>query len=331
MKIAAGINAPERKWLGMAPLFDPKDGVTILTPDGEGPGHWKGACSALYDHEAGKFYLYYRIRSPRPIRGGECRIAESIDGIRFTDIWSAKKEEFNTTSIERSALVKCLDGKWRLYISYVDPADSRWRTDLLEADDPKSFKPETRRKVLTADDINGEGVKDPVVFIIGGMYYMVLSYATKPVVRDDDKLETMHDTADVYNTGVCKSSTGLAISHDGVNFRWLGDVFAPTESGWDSYAARIGGVVYAPPVFTAFYDGSADVSENYEERTGIAISYNMRDFQRLTYDGPILVSPYGSGSLRYIDVVAFEDELFYYYEMVREDGSHELRLNRVKR
>ena len=51
MKIAAGINAPERKWLGMAPLFDPKDGVTILTPDGEGPGHWKGACSALYDHE----------------------------------------------------------------------------------------------------------------------------------------------------------------------------------------------------------------------------------------------------------------------------------------
>ena len=35
--------------------------------------------------------------------------------------------------------------------------------------------------------------------------------------------------------------------------------------------------------------------------------------------------PYGSGSLRYIDVVPFENELFYYYEMVRADGSHELK------
>lgn len=315
----------------MVPLFDPKEGTTILTPDGEGSGYWKGACSAIYDDESGKFYLYYRIRSPRPRRGGECRIAESVDGINFTDIWSAKKEDFDTTSIERSALVKCLDGKWRLYISYVDPTDSRWRTDMMEADDPKSFKPETRKKILTATDIDGEGVKDPYVIIVGGLYYMILSYATKPIVKDDSKVEEMHDTADVYNTGVCKSSTGLAVSHDGVNFTWLGDVFAPTESGWDSYAARIGTVVYTPPVFTAFYDGSADVSENYEERTGIAISYDLQDYHRLTPDGPVLVSPYASGSLRYIDVVPFEDELFYYYEMVRPDGSHELRLNRVKR
>jgi hypothetical protein len=331
VRIAVGINAPERKWLGMVPLFAPEEGTTILSPDGKGPGYWKGACSVLYDHETSKFYLYYRIRSPRPVRGGECRIAESADGVHFTDIWCAKKEEFNATSVERSALVKCLDRKWRLYVSYVDPADNRWRTDLLESDDPKSFKPKTRRKVLTADDINGEGIKDPVVFIIGGMYYMILSYATKPVVEDEVKLEGMHDTADVYNTGVCKSSTGLAISHDGVDFSWLGDIFAPTASGWDSYAARIGAVVYTPPVFTAFYDGSADVSENYEEKTGIAISYNMRDFQRLTYDGPLLTSSYGSGSLRYIDVVSFKDELFYYYEMARPDGSHELRLNRVRR
>ncbi|NLK09212.1 MAG: hypothetical protein GX316_11040 [Firmicutes bacterium] len=331
MKVTKGLNSPERRWLGMIPLFDPADGTTILAPDGEGVGHWKGACSAVYDDEAGKFYLYYRVRSPRPIRGGECRIAESTDGIGFTDIWSATKEDFETTSIERSALIKCLDGKWRLYVSYVDPKDNRWRTDMLEAEHPRNFTPKNRKKIFTADDIDGEGVKDPYVIIVGGLYYMILSYATKPIFQDEDKLGVMHDTADVYNTGVCKSSTGLGISHDGVNFTWLGDIFAPGDSGWDSYASRIGTVVYTPPVFTALYDGSIDVSENYEEKTGLAISYNLKDFQRITPEGPALTSPYGSGSLRYVDVVAFKDELFYYYEMARPDGSHELRLNRVKR
>lgn len=331
MKISTGVNAAERKWIGMIPLFDPAQGTTILTPEGQGRGYWKGACSAIYDSETGKFYLYYRIRSPRPVRGGECRIAESEDGIHFTDIWSAKKEDFNSSSIERSALVKCLDGKYRLYISYVDPADNRWRTDVMEADNPAGFKPQQRQKVFTAADINGEGVKDPFVIIVGRCYYMLLSYATKPVVNDSERLATMHDTADVYNTGVCKSSTGLAVSHDGVHFEWLGDVFAPPANGWDSYASRIGAVVYTPPVFTAFYDGSSDVSENYEEKTGLAISFDLMNYRRLTPEGPALVSPYGSGSLRYIDAVPFEDEIFYYYEMARADGSHEIRLNRVKK
>ena len=73
----------------------------------------------------------------------------------------------------------------------------------------------------------------------------------------------------------------------------VGRYICSRESGWDSYAkTRIATVVYTPPVFTAFYDGSADVSENYEERTGIAISLTTCGILReLTYDGPILVSP----------------------------------------
>lgn len=45
------------------------------------------------------------------------------------------------------------------------------------------------------------------------------------------------------------------------------------------------------------------------------------------WKGPILVSPHGSGSLRYMDAVPFEDRILYYYEYARPDGSHELRVN----
>lgn len=159
---------------------------------------------------------------------------------------------------------------------------------------------------------------------------MFLSYAPTPPETNENLKQEMHKTADVYNTGLTKSHSGLAVSSDGVNFTWLGDVMSPSCSGWDSYASRICSVLYTPPVFTAFYDGSSDVSENYEERTGLAISWDLRHFQKVTEKGPILVSQHARGTLRYMDVVQFEDEILYYYEYARGDGSHELRLSRVK-
>src|SRR5690554_4636635 len=102
--------------LSRIPLFDPQHGQTLFEPPGEGPGHWVGAPSAAYDPERRKFYLYRRIRRSRPIRGGECRIAESDDGVRFTDIWSMTKEELeDSPSVERSALVRGFGGEWFLF------------------------------------------------------------------------------------------------------------------------------------------------------------------------------------------------------------------------
>lgn len=315
--------------MGIAPLFDPEKGVTVLEPLGTGSGYWVGAPGVIYDDEKNRFYLYYRLRIPKPGRGIECRIAESEDGLHFTDIWSAKKEQFPTSSMERASLTRCLDGLYRLYVSYVDPIDNKWRTDMMEAKSPSEFDISSRKKVFTASDVGAEGVKDPYVVIIGRLYYMFLSYAPTPTGIDENLRQEMHATADVYNTGLTRSHSALAISPDGVNFKWLGDVMSPGSSGWDSYATRICSVVYTPPVFTVFYDGSADVSENYEERTGLAISWDLRRFEKITGNGPILVSPHARGTLRYMDVIQFEDEIFYYYEYARRDGSHELRLNRV--
>ncbi|MBI3969969.1 MAG: hypothetical protein HY332_01660 [Chloroflexi bacterium] len=315
----------------MAPLFDPEQGTTVVEPVGQGNGYWAGAPGAVYDTERGRFYLYYRLRVPRELgRGIECRIAESADGERFETIWSAKKQEFPTDSMERAALVERPGGGWLLYLSYVDPDTSKWRIDVAKAGHPSEFELGERRKVFTAEDCDVEGVKDPYVAVFGGLYYMLISYATRPAatVAEHEK----HGTADIFNTGKTTSNTGLAVSGDGITWRWLGDCFSPRPGmgAWDAYAARIGTLVYVPPVWTAFYDGSASVEENYEERTGMAVSFDLRHFERITADGPILTSPHASGSLRYMDAIQLRDEVLYYYEYARPDGSHELRLNRVR-
>jgi hypothetical protein len=199
---------------------------------------------------------------------------------------------------------------------------------MMEAARPDGFDPARRVKVFTAKDISAEGVKDPVVLVIGGLYNMILSYAPAPRRVPPKSRRAMHATADVYNTGITKSHTGLAVSSDGVRFRWWGDILSPPETGWDAYASRIGSILYSPPVFLGFYDGSASVNENYEEKTGLVQSLDLVHWERITESGPALTSPHGSHSLRYIDALAVGEEIFYYYEYARPDGSHELRVNR---
>jgi hypothetical protein len=315
-------------------LFKPKEGVTISGPPGRGSGYWAGASSILYDEEESRFYLYYRLRRPRLIedgreigRGYECRIAESNDGIEFKTIWKADKSYFGGISLEKASLTKTIEGKYRLYISYVDPEDNRWRIDMMEADKVENLDPTKKIKIFTPGDLGIEGIKDPEVIIIGGLYYMFVSYAPSPRDIDSVLRTKMHETADIYNTGVTKSCTGLAISSDGISFKWIGDVLSPEEDAWDAYATRITSILYSPPVFYAFYDGSRDVSENYEEKLGLAVSFDLKDFERVTTKSPLLLSPYSSGSIRYVNAVCVFEKIYYYYEIALEDGSHELRVS----
>ncbi len=323
------IKNQEGKCLGLAPLFNPQEGVTILKPRGNGSGYWVGAPSILYDKETSKFYLSYRVRMPRPVRGSESYIAESSDGVNFVPIWQMKKEELDSPSLERSCLIKTIDGNYRLYISYVDPGDNRWRIDMMEATHPANFKLNERKNIFTASSAKCEGVKDPYVLIVGGKYYMIISYAPTPEKISEEIKNKMHATADIYNTGITKSHTGLALSNDGINFKWWGDILSPGE-GWDAYASRISSILYIPPIFTAFYDGCSEVKENYEEKTGLAISFDLKHYDKVTEEKPLIVSPHASGSLRYIDSTIIEGAVYYYYEYAREDGSHELRMNKTE-
>lgn len=317
-----GARAQLNRAFGALPLFDPDKGTTVIEPLGSGSGWWAGAPSAFWTGE--RFYLVYRLRRPQPERGGETRIAVSTDGVRFATIWTGHKEDFATPSIERGALTQTDDGIWRLYISYVDGADGRWRIDLLEAESPDGFDPAARVPVLTAADIGAEGVKDPWVYRVGGAWQMLVSYAPTPPARGLDQAR-LHGTRDVYNTGLTKSLTGLATSDDGKAWRWEGPILEPREAAWDAYATRLNTIVWRPPVWIGYYDGSASVAENYEERCGAVYSVDLRHWRRISHDGPILGATRGPGSVRYVEAVQGPNWIRYYYEWTRPDGSHELR------
>jgi len=309
------------------PLFDPLKGTVIREPRQGASGWWAGAPGIFVDPDDGSFYLTYRLREPRPVRGHLTRIASSRDGIEFEDIFEATRDDFHTLSIERCALTKCRDGLWRWYVSFVDPEDNRWRVDVLEAPSPDGFRPSRAQPLFLARDLGLEGVKDPGVLMAGGLYWMLLSHAEVLKGLAPDQEAAKHTTGDVFNTGLTLSSSSRAVSTDGRHFRWLGPV-GPERSAWDSYCMRLTCLFpLSDGLWAAFYDGSAGVEENYEERLGAAITWDGDTFYKVSPEGPIMTVPYGSGSVRYVDVAKVQAKLYFYYEMARPDGGHELRVS----
>ena len=310
-----------RSWWYAPPFPNLARSTVAVDPPGNGEGFWAGAPSAAVAD--GIIYLAYRLRRPRGQgRGGPLVIARSEDGERFETMLELGQEDFgDTPSVERAALVALPDGGgWRLYASYVDSEDNRWRIDLLEAPEPAAFDPKRRSKVLTAGDIDGEAVKDPVIAWIGGVWHMWASY----LPCAEESAEGLHDTADAYTKGALLSLTGYATSLNGLDWRWHGTALAGGEGCWDAYCARISSVLLDGPVPVAFYDGGASVEENYEEKTGIAFGIGLGSFAGAG-STPVSTSPHASGSLRFVSVLPIAEGHRLYYEAARADGSHELR------
>src|SRR5205823_6491837 len=132
--------------------------------------------------------------------------------------------------------------------------------------------------------------------------------------------DALHASGDALSSGQLLSCTGLASSPDGLAWTWEGPVLVPPRSGWDGFETRISAVLPQDGRWLALYDGIATLAENYEERTGIAASVDLRAWSRETTDGPALRSPHASGSLRYTCVVGS----LAYFEAARADGAHDL-------
>ncbi len=298
---------------------------TLRQPVGAGPGYWAGAPGAFYEESERAWYLTYRIRRPRgvaPDRGGEARIARSTDLRIWEDIWSVTKDKFGTASIERCALRRGPDDQWRYFVSYVDPADGRWCVSVLRAAEVRRLDAARATPVFKAAPLGLEGVKDPWILEHQGSLYMFLSVA----LPTSQTTAQSHSTLDIFNTGECVSATGLATSGDLDEWHWQGIVFKPEASGWDRYCRRIDSVLPEQGQFLAFYDGSASHAENYEEKTGLAVSADLRQWHTLAPDTPKFTSKDGSGCLRYVEAQVREGHAHLFFEVARPDGAHELRL-----
>jgi hypothetical protein len=303
-------------------------GQIVREPVGFEQGYWAGAPGFYYAKDEKAFYVTYRLRRPRgvpPDRGGEARIARSTDLKTFTDVWSVTKDAYQSASIERSAIRKAADGQWHYFTSYVDPVDGRWCVARIKGREVKNLDAAKVERIFSAAPLGLEGIKDPWVFEERGTFYMFLSVA----VATSKTRKESHETLDIFNTGECVSATGLATSRDLNSWKWEGVVFAPDKPGWEQYCRRINSVMPFEGKYFAFYDGSASEAENYEEKTGLAVSTDLRSWKSLTTSGPLWTSPSASKSLRYIDAQIVGEKVCLFYEFARLDGSHDLRMMQV--
>jgi hypothetical protein len=300
-------------WLGE---FDPDDGATVLAPEGTGPGHWVGAASLATD--GSRLLVAYRDRRPDR-RGHRCVIA-ARDADGMSEIWSAPAAAIDTVSIERPALIRAAADRWHLYYSYVEADTGRWQVDVSVADDPAAFDLTAGQPVVTATSTGTEGVKDPYVIRVDGIWFLFVNAvlpAAPGAARPRDGVG-----------GDVVLPTGVATSLDGLEFSWDGIVL-PVGGGWDARMARLTSIVPGPRGFLGFYDGRATAEQNFEEQLGLAHSFDLRHWSRLTPRAPHRRSPHGGGALRYLDTAVVDGDLVLVYEYARPDGSHELRENRV--
>src|SRR6201995_4346783 len=103
------------------------DEQVVVEPARPEPGYWAGAPSALVTDDG--TWLAYRERDPRR-RGGVVVLAHESRG--FDPVLVLDQERFGAASLERPALQRTDDGRWRLYLSCATPHSRHWRIDLLE-------------------------------------------------------------------------------------------------------------------------------------------------------------------------------------------------------
>jgi hypothetical protein len=286
------------------------DGTVAVRPPGHGAGNWAGAPSAVLVD--GVIHLAYRVRAPLGEgRGLAVVVARSVDGVALETVAEVTKDRFGAESLERPALLRTAEGRWRLYVSCATPGSKHWWVDVLEADTPEGLATAPRRTVLPGDDRHA--VKDPVIVVVGGTWHLWASVHPLDVLMHEDRMTTEHYT----------SPDGLAWTHEGT-------VLGPRAERWDARGVRVSAVFRVDGRWGATYDGRASAAENWEERTGLAYAATGADDGPGVFvaegHAPVAESPHAGRGLRYLSVVALPDGGYrLYYEATRADGAHELR------
>ena len=246
-------------------------------------------------------------------RGYANVVARSIDGVRFETLCTLYRDDLDCASLERPALVRRPDGGWRIFVSLSTPGSKHWWIDAFDADDPSDLA--KGRRLTTWPGDRETAVKDPVVQVDaqGQWHAWVCCHPLAEPGQED------------------RMSSRYASSADGLSWTWGDTVLAPPAAGWDRRGRRVAAIIPRPDgSVIGYYDGRADASENWYERTGVLNGASVDAVLDVPSSDVAAVSPYGRHTLRYASVVDLDDGTGRaYFEAASVDGSNEIRTQLV--
>jgi hypothetical protein len=282
------------------PLPGSARAVVAVAAPGTGRGFWAGSPAAASDPD-GRILLAYRLRmGVRPEDGAQTVVARSDDGETFTTVAVLDKSRFGAMSMERPAIVRTDEGRWRLYVCCATPESKHWWISMLEADDPGGLADADDQVVFPGDDT--VAVKDPIVRRSDRGWEAWICCHPLDEPDEEDRM-----------------TSAYATSADGVTWDWHGTVLSPRAGTWDARGARLTAVLADG---RAAYDGRATKEENWFERTGLARRVDGRFEQ--AGDGP-------ASDARYLEVLPLADGGYrIYYEAPLPEESHELRTELIQ-
>jgi hypothetical protein len=267
------------------PLPGMGQSVVAIPAPGSGPLQWAGAPSAALD-EDGSIVLAYRLRV-EPEDRAETVVARSEDGERFETVCTLDKSRWDAMSLERPALLRTDDGRWRIYVCPARRSSKAWWIELLEADSPEGFA-EADSTTVFPGDVN-IAVKDPIVRRASGRWEAWICCHPLDVPDEEDRM-----------------TTAFATSDDGVEWEWGDRRLEPRPGRWDARGTRLTAIL---PDGRGAYDGRATQDENWFERTVL-----LHD-----REAPVSVA-------RYLDVLPLPGGGYrIYYEWPVPGQAHELR------
>jgi len=243
----------------------------------------------------GGFVVGYRVRNGHD-GIDQTVVARSPDGERFTTVATLDQRRFGAQWMERPAMVRTPEGRWRLYVCCGTPESKHWWIEALEADDPAGLETAEARPAFPGDERTA--VKDPIVKLRDGRWHAWICCHPLDVPGAEDRM-----------------SSAYATSEDGWTWDWHGTVLSGRPGTWDARGARLTCVLADG---RAAYDGRASAEENWFERTGLAVPTGDGRFAQVE-DSPVV-------DVRYLDALPLEGGGHrIWYEARLADERHELR------
>jgi hypothetical protein len=339
-------------------LVDQQRARVVIPPKRDDDGCWFGGGNLVRTEDGslwltGRYRVYGDSRTGLKAgeRGLEAALFRSVDGGEtFEKVRSWSKASLSRTgktvlSIEGTALHQRSDATWELFVSsekdvsyparvqaFQKPGTGVWSIDVMTGSSPETLDEGTLTDVVYTDEPDHLHVKDPNVFDIGGTTTM--AFCTHPFSWASS------------NTALAHRQTDDAPFEVGT---W--DALVRGNS-WDVAAVRLTNVMRLPKVgllagagdlAVLFYDGAESLrslDENpkavsrprgysCEELGGAMVAplQNIRDALRLSRYQAMFVSPYGTGSSRYLSTLMTQDALYATWQQAQPDGSQPLVMN----